>query len=85
MPTSAYGAPATRVSATTRVEFFNDPQGQRTGFEGLYTTVTAGLTFKPIKDVWLRPEVRYDCNDQTRPFEGHHSLFTAAFDMLLRW
>ena len=56
-----------RFSATTRLEFFDDAQGQRTGFEGLYTAFTAGLTFKPIKDIWLRPEVRYDYNDDRGP------------------
>jgi hypothetical protein len=74
-----------RLNATTRVEFFDDCQGQRTGFEGLYTTFTAGLAFKPIKDIWLRPEVRYDYNGDSRPFENKHGLFTADFDVLLRW
>jgi hypothetical protein len=74
-----------RVAATTRLEFFNDSQGQRTGFEGLYTAWTAGVTFKPIKDLWLRPELRYDYNNVSRPFEGKHGLFTATMDVLIRW
>jgi hypothetical protein len=74
-----------RLSATTRLEFFDDPQGQRTGFPGLYTALTSGVTFKPVKDVWLRPELRYDYNDDSRPFEGKHALFTATMDVLLRW
>src|SRR5207244_8703153 len=34
-----------RLSGTTRLEFFDDEQGQRTGFAGLYTDLTVGLSF----------------------------------------
>jgi hypothetical protein len=74
-----------RLSGTTRLEFFNDAQGQRTGFAGLYTALTGGVTFKPVRWVWLRPEVRYDYNDDARPFEGNHGLFTATMDVIVRW
>lgn len=74
-----------RLSGTTRLEFFDDLDGQRTGFAGLYTALTAGLTFKPRKCVSLRPEVRYDYNNESRPFEGKHGVFTADLDVLLRW
>jgi hypothetical protein len=74
-----------RLGATARLEFFDDPQGQRTGFEGLYTALTAGVTFKPVKDLWLRPEVRFDYNPESRPFENKHGLFTADMDVLFRW
>lgn len=74
-----------RLSGTVRLEFFDDFQGQRTGFEGLYIALTAGLNFKPSRSVILRPEVRYDCNTESRPFEGKHGLFTAAMDLILRW
>jgi hypothetical protein len=74
-----------RVSATTRVEFFDDAQGQRTGSKGLYSTVTAGVSLKPRKAITFRPEVRYDYNNESRPFEEKHGLFTAAADVILRW
>jgi hypothetical protein len=74
-----------RLSGTVRLEFFDDAQGQRTGFEGLYTAFTAGLAFRPRKDVIVRPELRYDYNADSRPFEDHHGLFTAAVDIILRW
>lgn len=74
-----------RLSGTTRLEFFNDAQAQRTGFEGLYTALTAGVTFKPTRSVIFRPEVRYDYNTDSRPFEGKHGLFTATADIILRW
>jgi hypothetical protein len=74
-----------RLNGTTRLELFDDFQGQRTGFEGLYTVLTLGVSFKPRKSVIFRPEVRYDYNDESRPFEGKHGLFTAATDVILRW
>jgi hypothetical protein len=74
-----------RLSATARLEFFDDIDGQRTGFKGLYTALTTGLTFKPHRALWLRPEVRFDYNDESRPFEGKHGLFTADMDVILRW
>jgi Putative beta-barrel porin-2, OmpL-like. bbp2 len=74
-----------RLSATTRLEFFDDAQGQRTGFAGLYTGWTAGVSFRPRKDIILRPEIRYDYNEESRPFEGKHGLFTATADVILRW
>jgi hypothetical protein len=73
------------LSGTTRLELFDDFQGQRTGFRGLYTDLTAGLNYRPIKDVILRPEVRFDYNDESRPFENKPYLFTAAMDVIVRW
>lgn len=74
-----------RLSGTTRLEFFDDIQGQRTGFPGLYTALTAGLSYRPRRGIILRPELRYDMNDESRPFENKHGLFTAAIDLILRW
>jgi hypothetical protein len=74
-----------RLSSTTRVEFFDDEQGQRTGFAGLYTALTTGVNFKPRPGIIFRPEVRYDYNGESRPFEGKHGLFTATADVILRW
>jgi hypothetical protein len=74
-----------KVTGTTRLEFFDDIDGNRTGFPGLYTALTAGINFKPRNSIIFRPELRYDYNDQTRPFEGKHGLFTAATDIILRW
>jgi hypothetical protein len=74
-----------RTWANLRLEFFDDIQGQRTGFPGLYTALTAGVNFKPRAEVVLRPEVRYDYNEQSRPFEGKKGVLTATMDMILRW
>jgi hypothetical protein len=35
--------------------------------------------------VILRPEIRYDRNWESQPFEGKHDLFTAGTDLILRW
>jgi hypothetical protein len=74
-----------RLSGTGRLEFFDDPQGQRTGFKGLYTAFTAGVAFKPRKAITVRPELRFDYNDETRPFENKHGLITATTDVIVRW
>ncbi len=74
-----------RLSTTTRLEFFDDVDGSRTGFAGLYTAITAGLNFQPRKSIMFRPELRYDYNSESRPFEDQHGLFTAAADVIFRW
>jgi Putative beta-barrel porin-2, OmpL-like. bbp2 len=74
-----------RLAGNVRVEFFDDVEGQRTGFPGLYETVTVGLSFQPIKAVTFRPELRYDYQDESAPFEGKHWLLTASTDMIVRW
>lgn len=74
-----------QLTGNARLEFFDDIQGQRTGFKGLYTVGTVGVTYKPRPWLWVRPEVRYDYNAEARPFGGRHGLFTAALDLVLRW
>ncbi len=73
------------LSSTVRAELFNDSTGFRTGGEGLYTAVTAGLAWKPLPELLVRPSVRYDHNEGSRPFEGKPDLFTAALDVIVRW
>lgn len=74
-----------RMNGTVRLELFDDTQGQRTGFAGLYTAATAGVNLRLRKSIIFRPEIRFDYNPQTAPFEGKHGLFTAASDLVLRW
>ena len=74
-----------RCSGTARLEFFDDLQGQRTGFAGLYSALTLGVTYQPRPYFLLRPEIRYDYNNHARPFEDRHGLFTAALDVIVRW
>jgi hypothetical protein len=74
-----------QVSSILRIETFDDFNGQRSGFPGLYVVETAGLQFRPRKGIIIRPELRYDYNGQSRPFEGKHGQFLAASDLILRW
>jgi hypothetical protein len=74
-----------RLTAVSRLEFFDDIQGQRTGFPGLYVAPTVGVNFKANKFVVVRPEVRFDYNTESRPFEGKHAVATATLDMVARW
>ena len=73
------------LATTGRLEFFNDTTGFRTGGEGLYSAVTAGLAWKPLPELLVRPSVRYDHNNGSRPFEGSPDLFTATLDFIVRW
>ncbi len=74
-----------KVIATLRAEVFEDSSGFRTGFEGLYTEVTAGVAWTPVDSLILRPSVRYDYNGNSRPFDGEHHLWSCAFEAILRW
>lgn len=72
-------------SSIVRFETFDDAQGQRTGFAGLYTAITGGVQYRINKSMIIRPELRYDDNALQKPFEGKHSIFTAASDLIIRW
>jgi len=85
MPNYLTYALTPRLNTTARLELFDDFQGQRTGFKGLYAAYTTGLSFSPRKAIIIRPELRYDYNIDSRPFENKHGLFTAATDVIFRW
>jgi len=74
-----------QVSCATRLEAFNDNDGFRTGFEGLYLAGTAGVTLKPKDSIWVRPEIRYDYNTESRPFNGQHGVLSLAADVIFKW
>jgi len=71
--------------SVARVEFFDDFEGQRTGFEGLYTAFTWGLQYKPRPGLIIRPEIRYDYNCDGPAFEGSRSIWTGGLDVTFRW
>jgi hypothetical protein len=76
-----------RTTGVVRFELFDDFEGQRTGFEGLYTAVTLGVQYKPYPWLMFRPEIRYDYNGYSMPFSNgtSHDLFTAGMDLTVRW
>jgi len=73
------------LASTVRIELFDDVEGFRTGFKGLYTAATYGMTWNPTEAVLVRPGVRYDVNSQSSPFEGDNAMFTAWLDIIYRW
>ena len=73
-----------KFSTTTRVEFFDDCKGIRTGYAGLYSTFTQALTYKIKEGFWFRTELRYDYA-QARAYQGQHGLFTLPLDFIIRY
>jgi hypothetical protein len=43
------------------------------------------VQFKPCDEVIIRPEIRYDYNDYSTPFNGRHGIFTAGADMIIKF
>ena len=79
-----------KLSTTSRVEFFTDTEGVRTGYTGLYTTLTQGATYKMYDEqLWVRPEFRYDNNSISKAYNNDgtpsNGLFTFAIDVILRY
>lgn len=74
-----------RLQGNLRLEFFDDATGNRTGYQGLYSAITTGVTLRPVNYLLIRPELRYDHNDSTAAFAGQSGLFTGAVDVIVRW
>ncbi|MDD2737816.1 MAG: porin [Methylomonas lenta] len=49
-----------KLAAGLRAEWFRDADGYRTGFNGSFYAVSAGVNYKPVSWFKLRPELRYD-------------------------
>jgi hypothetical protein len=75
------------LTQITRFELWDDIDGQRTGFVGLYTSPTVGLTYKPYPWLWLQQELRFDYNGASLPFNNgtRHDQFTAGMQATFRW
>ena len=74
-----------RTNLVVRLEFFDDLQGQRTGFPGLYTALSVGINYSPFPALLIRPELRVDDNNQSRPFGGSSLLFQGLMNVVVRW
>ena len=74
-----------QLDANLRLELFSDDQGNRTGFQGDYRAVTAGLKWQPGPRWMLRPELRHDDHSGAAPFEGKQHLTTATLDVVRRF
>lgn len=73
------------LSATARLEIFNDEDGNRTGTKTVYNSAAASLAYSPNKWITLRPELRYDIAANGQPFSGKDNVFITTLDCLLRW
>lgn len=77
-----------RLAAGVRGEWFRDGSGMRlnTGHRGDYFAVTAGLNWKAVNWLMLRPELRMDWADSAVPVYADHSgnqQFEIAMDVIV--
>jgi hypothetical protein len=72
-----------------RTDYFNDPQGQRSGFATAYTSHTLGYIHDFTSWLTVRPEIRYE--RAYMPHETPYDLgtkpsqFTVASDVIIRF
>jgi Putative beta-barrel porin-2, OmpL-like. bbp2 len=75
-----------KITGVWRSEVFWDQQGVRTGtFKGdRYYEMTLGAIYKPIPNLWIRPEARYDWAQYGNPYSNgtRDSQLTLAFDVI---
>ncbi len=73
-----------RFTLGARAEWFNDDDGYRTGFADDFYGVTLGATYRPYQNLRIRPEIRFDWADNTRPFNdlSDKNQVTAAMDVI---
>lgn len=82
-----------KVRLGTRLEWFRDEQGTRTallgrpGFAANFFDFTVGVTYKPLRSVIIRPELRVDWSPDARPYNDQTGKvqFTPAIDLLVRF
>jgi len=72
---------------TVRNEVWEDDRGMRTGFPGLYTSHTIGLSHNFNSLFQVRPEIGYYRNYQTPAFDDgiHKGAWIYGFDTTLRF
>jgi hypothetical protein len=78
-----------QIDANCRAEWYDDPEGTRTGVRANYEEVTLGLNWHPIKYLDIRPEIRGDF--ASAPAFGvngqhdHFSQLTGAISFLVKF
>jgi hypothetical protein len=76
-----------------RAEWFRDNDGTRTaqlgrpGFAASFYDLTLGVTYKPYRNLQIRPEVRWDWTPDARPYndQADKFQFTTAVDVIWRF
>ena len=76
-----------RNMVSIRNEFYNDQQGQRTGFATRYSSHTIGMTHWVSPDLEIRPELRYEHAYDFPAYDGGHANHqtTALVDAILHY
>ncbi|OAI16876.1 hypothetical protein A1359_06680 [Methylomonas lenta] len=83
-----------KLAAGLRAEWFRDADGYRTGADGSFYAVSAGVNYSPLSWLKLRPELRYDnfaadngaaANGMATPFDGgnENDQIGVAMDMIV--
>ena len=69
---------------TLRSDVYEDPQGQRTGFQNLYLSETFGLSHNFTPNLTFRPEIRYDRAFQEPAYNNgtRKNQVTASADLI---
>jgi hypothetical protein len=77
------------LDINSRIEWFDDVHGTRTGVSTDYEAVTLGLNWHPVKAVEFRPEIRGDFAGApafgTNGDHTHHSQLTGGISFLLKF
>jgi hypothetical protein len=79
------------LSATWRIEWFRDDGGSRTGVDCSWYESTWGLGITPcpndkvLKNLVIRPELRWDWADKDAFGSGRRDLLTAAVDLIFKF
>jgi hypothetical protein len=68
-----------------RSDYFNDFQGQRSGFTTSYLGWTLGSSFLLTPQIKIRPECRYNLSTSLRPFDNgsRGQIFMGLIDLLI--
>lgn len=74
-----------QTSLVWRAEWFRNVAGSRTGFPGDFYETTIGAVIRPDPRLWIRPEVRFDWANPSRPYRDGTSdqQLTLALDVIV--
>lgn len=79
------------LSGTWRTEWFRDDGGTRTGVDASWYENTWGVGITPcpndaiLKNLLLRPELRWDFADEPAFGGDNHNMLTLAFDVIFKF
>lgn len=76
-----------KLTGVSRLEVFRDNNGFVLPAADNYYEMTYGLIYKPCPALWIRPEVRYDWAQFTKPYDDgtRGGQLTMAFDVIVQF